>query len=64
MSLVPIACILSDAHFEKKRMRIGQLSNIFSKVSVYVNGYTQPTANEIKHIMAQHGGTYSLYYSR
>ena len=50
--------------FNEDKSRLGNLSNIFDKVSVYVNGYTKPNANKIKEIMAQHGGNYSLYYSR
>ncbi|XP_077532481.1 rev1 DNA directed polymerase [Haemaphysalis longicornis] len=37
---------------------------IFSGISVFVNGYTDPTAEEIKRIMMTHGGTYQHYYKR
>lgn len=39
-------------------------SGIFSGISVFVNGYTDPTAEQIKRIMMTHGGTYQHYYKR
>lgn len=36
-------------------------SNIFSGVSIFVNGYTNPPANELKTLMARHGGVYHTY---
>ena len=41
-----------------------QLTNIFNNVSIYVNGYTNPTNDEMKVLMAQHGGKFDNYYSR
>ena len=38
-------------------------SNIFSGVSIFVNGYTKPSADELKNLMMQHGGTYHHYQS-
>ncbi|KAG7301963.1 hypothetical protein JYU34_013407 [Plutella xylostella] len=38
-----------------------QVSNIFSGVSIYVNGYTNPSADELKGLMARHGGVYHTY---
>lgn len=40
-----------------------KLSNIFADVAIYVNGYTSPTAEELKRIMLSHGGTYHHYYN-
>ncbi|XP_047998102.1 DNA repair protein Rev1 [Leguminivora glycinivorella] len=37
------------------------LSDIFSGVSIYVNGYTIPSADELKTLMAKHGGVYHTY---
>lgn len=37
------------------------LSNIFNNVSIYVNGFTSPSADELKYLMAQHGGIYHTY---
>ncbi|XP_018418937.1 PREDICTED: DNA repair protein REV1 isoform X2 [Nanorana parkeri] len=42
----------------------GTSSNIFNGVSIYVNGYTDPTADQLRHLMMVHGGQYHLYYSR
>ncbi|XP_075976629.1 rev1 DNA directed polymerase [Anticarsia gemmatalis] len=37
------------------------LSNIFSGVSIYVNGFTVPSADELKILMTKHGGVYHTY---
>ncbi|KAJ8868119.1 hypothetical protein PR048_031928 [Dryococelus australis] len=37
---------------------------IFTGVAIFVNGYTRPTAEELKQIMLQHGGTYHQYKSQ
>jgi len=37
---------------------------VFRGVSVHVNGYTEPSWEEIKDIMAKHGGRFENYYSR
>ncbi|XP_033358282.1 DNA repair protein REV1 isoform X2 [Bombus vosnesenskii] len=36
-------------------------SNIFEGIAIFVNGYTNPTADELRHLMMQHGGTYHHY---
>ncbi|XP_063625438.1 DNA repair protein Rev1 [Cydia splendana] len=38
-----------------------KLSDIFSGVSIFVNGYTIPSADELKTLMAKHGGVYHTY---
>lgn len=38
-----------------------QESHIFSGVSIYVNGYTIPSADELKTLMSVHGGVYHTY---
>lgn len=38
-----------------------KLSNIFNGVSIYVNGFTTPSAEELKELMSQHGGVYHTY---
>jgi DNA repair protein REV1 len=40
-----------------------KLSSIFSNVSIFVNGYTSPTAEELKRIMLANGGIYHHYYN-
>ncbi|XP_069747115.1 DNA repair protein REV1 isoform X2 [Narcine bancroftii] len=42
----------------------GTASCIFKGVAIYVNGYTEPTADELRRLMMLHGGQYHLYYSR
>lgn len=42
----------------------GTSSNIFNGVSIYVNGYTDPTADQLRHLMMLHGGQFHIYYSR
>jgi DNA repair protein REV1 len=40
-----------------------KLSNIFSSVAIFVNEYTNPTAEELKRIMLANGGVYHHYYN-
>lgn len=39
-------------------------SDLFQGVSIFVNGWTQPSALELKQLMALNGGRYVNYYSR
>ncbi|XP_064460613.1 DNA repair protein REV1-like isoform X2 [Ornithodoros turicata] len=39
-------------------------TGIFDGISVFVNGYTDPSAETIKRIMSNNGGTYQHYYQR
>lgn len=41
----------------------GKISNILSGVAIFVNGYTSPSAEELKRIMLAHGGIYHHYYN-
>nr|XP_023474334.1 DNA repair protein REV1 isoform X5 [Equus caballus] len=50
----------SDATMQKD----GTSSTIFSGVAIYVNGYTDPSAEELRKLMMLHGGQYHVYYSR
>ncbi|XP_036080630.1 DNA repair protein REV1 isoform X2 [Rousettus aegyptiacus] len=50
----------SDAALQKD----GTTSAIFSGVAIYVNGYTDPSAEELRQLMMLHGGQYHVYYSR
>ncbi|XP_059514959.1 DNA repair protein REV1 isoform X5 [Myotis daubentonii] len=50
----------SDAEMQKD----GTSSTIFSGVAIYVNGYTDPSAEELRKLMMLHGGQYHVYYSR
>lgn len=40
-----------------------ELSNLFTGISISVNGYTDPTAEGLKIIMGAHGGIYHHYHS-
>ncbi|XP_032325627.1 DNA repair protein REV1 isoform X2 [Camelus ferus] len=50
----------SDAALQKD----GTSSTIFSGVAIYVNGYTDPSAEELRKLMMLHGGQYHVYYSK
>ncbi|MEE6470423.1 hypothetical protein FKM82_008964 [Ascaphus truei] len=52
----------SDAPVQQNKD--GTSSAIFNGVSIYVNGYTDPTADQLRHLMMLHGGQYHVYYSR
>lgn len=52
-----------DAPREKLR-DAGSFTNIFSGVAIYVNGYTDPSADELRRLMMLHGGQFHVYYSR
>eukprot|EP00898_Chlorokybus_atmophyticus_P005090 jgi/Chlat1/5582/Chrsp369S05362 len=39
-------------------------SNLFSGVSIHVNGFTKPSHSELRELMAQHGGNFENYYTR
>ncbi|KAF7240698.1 hypothetical protein EG68_10130 [Paragonimus skrjabini miyazakii] len=39
-------------------------SVIFRNISVYVNGYTTPSASELRELVVSHGGKYRTYYTR
>ncbi|NWR73960.1 REV1 protein, partial [Centropus unirufus] len=47
-----------------QHQRDGNSSSIFSGVAIYVNGFTDPSADELKRLMMLHGGQYHVYYSR
>ncbi|KAG6925794.1 REV1, DNA directed polymerase, partial [Chelydra serpentina] len=52
----------SDASIQHQKD--GTSSNIFSGVAIYVNGFTDPSADELRRLMMLHGGQYHVYYSR
>uniref|UniRef100_I3K9J7 DNA repair protein REV1 n=1 Tax=Oreochromis niloticus TaxID=8128 RepID=I3K9J7_ORENI len=51
-----------DAPREKQKE--GASSSIFTGVAIYVNGYTDPSADELRRLMMLHGGQFHVYYSR
>ncbi|XP_028249205.1 DNA repair protein REV1 [Parambassis ranga] len=48
----------------REKQKQGTSSSIFSGVAVYVNGYTEPCADELRRLMMLHGGQFHNYYSR
>nr|XP_048713935.1 DNA repair protein REV1 isoform X2 [Caretta caretta] len=52
----------SDAAIQHQKDGIS--SNIFSGVAIYVNGFTDPSADELRRLIMLHGGQYHVYYSR
>ncbi|XP_049802635.1 DNA repair protein REV1 isoform X1 [Schistocerca nitens] len=54
--------LLEQFKDESKKLK-GTTSDIFRGVSIYVNGYTKPSADELKRIMAMYGGEYHQYES-
>ncbi|KAF8569287.1 hypothetical protein P879_09361 [Paragonimus westermani] len=50
---------------EKQLDNPGQLKSIiFRNVSIYVNGYTTPSASILRELVTSHGGKYRTYYTR
>ncbi|VDK53670.1 unnamed protein product [Anisakis simplex] len=39
-----------------------KISGIFDGVSIYINGYTDPPASELRRLIQQHGGEFHIYY--
>ncbi|CAF2051613.1 unnamed protein product, partial [Rotaria magnacalcarata] len=50
-------CINNIQQHERK-------SNIFNGISIFVDGHTEPPADELKKLMIEHGGIYHAYYSK
>uniref|UniRef100_A0A4W5NCC2 DNA repair protein REV1 n=1 Tax=Hucho hucho TaxID=62062 RepID=A0A4W5NCC2_9TELE len=48
----------------REKQKDGACSSIFTGVAIYVNGYTDPTADELRRLMMLHGGQFHMYYSR
>ena len=52
-----------DVKKKETNQRDDKPDGIFNGVAIFVNGYTDPTADELKRIMMTHGGTYHHYES-
>lgn len=52
----------SDA--PKQQQTDGAASALFRGVAISVNGYTDPSADELRRLMMLHGGQFHLYFSR
>uniref|UniRef100_A0A8C4ZFL7 DNA repair protein REV1 n=1 Tax=Gadus morhua TaxID=8049 RepID=A0A8C4ZFL7_GADMO len=48
----------------REKQKEGGGSQIFHGVAIYVNGYTDPSADELRRLMMLHGGQFHVYYSR
>ncbi|XP_059198985.1 DNA repair protein REV1 [Centropristis striata] len=48
----------------REKQKDGTCSSIFTGVAIYVNGYTEPSADELRRLMMLHGGQFHVYYSR
>ncbi|XP_055958334.1 DNA repair protein REV1 isoform X2 [Patella vulgata] len=46
---------------QEQYVKDGISSNIFKGVSIYVNGYTKPSSDELRRLIIQHGGVYQHY---
>lgn len=50
---------------ERKRFDLGDpLSTLFSEICIFVDGHTTPSQQELKHLMALHGGGFESFYRR
>uniref|UniRef100_A0A8C1E2S6 DNA repair protein REV1 n=1 Tax=Cyprinus carpio carpio TaxID=630221 RepID=A0A8C1E2S6_CYPCA len=47
----------------REKQKDGTSSCIFNGVAIYVNGYTDPSADELRRLMMLHGGQFHLYYT-
>jgi DNA repair protein REV1 len=45
-----------EEQFSTIQAAVKQKSNIFEGVSIFVNGYTKPSSEELKRIMLEHSG--------
>uniref|UniRef100_A0A182SQ83 DNA repair protein REV1 n=1 Tax=Anopheles maculatus TaxID=74869 RepID=A0A182SQ83_9DIPT len=51
-----------EDQFRHSSSNVGEkLSNLFAGVSIFVNGYTNPSADELKRLMMLHGGVFHHY---
>lgn len=50
-----------DQQFQASKDPSVQESNLFSGISIFVNGLTNPSSGELKLIMLKHGGTFHTY---
>merc|ERR550519_3173994 len=52
-----------EEQFQKESKADGEREGIFKGIAIFVNGYTDPTADELKRIMMMNGGTFHHYQS-
>jgi DNA repair protein REV1 len=51
-------------HSDSLNESLTPVSCIFDGVTIYVNGYTDPCADDLKRLMKLHGGQYAYFYSK
>lgn len=54
-----------EEQFEEESKKLEsqeKLSDIFRGVAIFVNGYTEPSSEDLRLLMLLHGGTYHHYY--
>ncbi|XP_076765425.1 rev1 DNA directed polymerase isoform X1 [Xylocopa sonorina] len=50
-----------EEQFKEEANNEVKTSNIFQGIAIFVNGYTDPTADELRRLMISHGGLYHHY---
>ncbi|UJR28873.1 hypothetical protein I4U23_010095 [Adineta vaga] len=53
-----------DKDSSNNAKQLERKSNIFHGISIFVDGHTEPPADELKKLMMEHGGVYHAYYSK
>ncbi|XP_022662442.1 DNA repair protein REV1-like [Varroa destructor] len=53
-----------EIQFQADNRQFEKKSDIFQGVSIHVNGYTQPPADELRRLIGVHGGGYMNYFVR
>ena len=56
--------VLSSGNVDNPVTQIGTKSGIFKGISIYVNGYTNPSLQELRTLIVEHGGTFQQYIDR
>ncbi|XP_047344596.1 DNA repair protein REV1 isoform X1 [Vespa velutina] len=52
---------LEEQFNEEAKKEYEDASNLFQGIAIFVNGYTDPTADELRRLMMAHGGIYHHY---
>ncbi|KAK2575547.1 hypothetical protein KPH14_011266 [Odynerus spinipes] len=52
---------LEEQFNEEAKEEFKDASDLFKGIAIFVNGYTDPTADELRRLMMAHGGTYHHY---
>ena len=54
-----------DEELERFHLEEGQeKTSLFAGVAIFVNGHTVPSQQELRHLMALHGGGFEIYDNR